>query len=171
MPEHLNLEIEQLGIFPTLVIPQSSVAIETPISHIQPSKIYFGPNGEVLPPSLIAIEEIPQPDTPLSPTHFEGDLYLYYSFPQFFPSNFVDPIAIQSLVDFEEYTFGHTTTLEPKSSVGSSVPITSSPTLTIPLMFTTSIESYLHSGPVLLNLVFLNCFHLLLLIPLRFNLL
>ena len=73
---NLNPEIEQPEFVPTLVIPQSSVAIETPISHSQPSEIYFGPDVEVLPPGLIAIEEIPQPDTPLIPTHFGGDLYL-----------------------------------------------------------------------------------------------
>ena len=55
-PEHLNPEVEQPEVVPTLVIPQSSVAIETPISHSQPPEIYFGPDGEVLPPGLISIE-------------------------------------------------------------------------------------------------------------------
>ena len=77
LPESLNPESEQQEVVPTLVIPQSYVATKTPISHIQPSKIYFGPDGEVLPLGLIEIEEIPQPDTPLSQTHFGGDLYLY----------------------------------------------------------------------------------------------
>ena len=77
LPEHLNPKFEQLEVVPALAIPQIYVAIETPISHSQPSEIYFGPDGEVLPPGLITIEEIPQPDTPLSQTHFGGDLYLY----------------------------------------------------------------------------------------------
>ena len=81
-PAHLNPEVEQLEVVPTWVTQQISVAIETPISHSQPYEIYLGPDGEVLPPGLIAIEEIPQPDTPLSQTHFGGDLYLYQSFPQ-----------------------------------------------------------------------------------------
>ena len=52
----MNPEVEQPEVVPNLVIPQSSVAIETPILHNQPSEIYFGPDGEVLSPSLIAIE-------------------------------------------------------------------------------------------------------------------
>ena len=56
LPEHLNPEVEQPEVVPTLVTPQIFVAIETPMSHSQPSKIYFGPNGEVLPPALITIE-------------------------------------------------------------------------------------------------------------------
>ena len=89
LPTHLNPKVEKLEVVPTLVTPQISIATKTPISHSQPSKIYFGPDGEVLPPSLIAIEEIPQPDTPLSPTHFGGDKYLYQSFPQSFPLLFL----------------------------------------------------------------------------------
>ena len=77
LPENLNPKVEQPEVVPTSVIPQSFVAIETPISHSQLSEIYFGPEGEVLPHGLIAIEEIPQPDTPLCQTHFGGDLYLY----------------------------------------------------------------------------------------------
>ena len=99
-PAHLNLEVEQPEVVPTLVIPQISVAIETPISHSQLSEIYFGPDGEILPPGLIVIEEIPQHDTPLTPTHFGEDLYLYQSFHQPFPSTFVDPVSIQSPVNF-----------------------------------------------------------------------
>ena len=95
-----NMNPEQPNFFPTLVISKSSVTIETPISHSQLSEIYFGPDGEVLPLGLIAIEEIPQPDTHLSQTHFGGDLYLYQSFPQSFPSSFVDPIAIQFPIIF-----------------------------------------------------------------------
>ena len=126
----------------------SSDLIESPIAHTQLPKIYFGPDGEILPPGLISIEEIPQDETPLTPTHFGGDLYLYQYFPQSFPSVFVDPIAIQSPVDFRGYTFGQTTMSEPTSSVGFSVPITSAPTLATPSMFTTSPESYLHGGPL-----------------------
>ena len=58
-PEHLNPEVVQLEVVPTLVIPWIYVAIESLISHSQPPKIYFGPDGEIIPPSLIAIEEIP----------------------------------------------------------------------------------------------------------------
>ena len=50
LPEYLNLESEQLEVVPTLVIPQISVTTETPISHSQPSEIYFGLDSEVLPP-------------------------------------------------------------------------------------------------------------------------
>ena len=76
-PKHLNPEVEQPEVVPTLVIPQTSVAIESPISHSQPSEIYFGNDGEVLPHGLIVIEEIPQDETPLTPTHFGGDIYLF----------------------------------------------------------------------------------------------
>ena len=41
-PEHMNPEIEQPEFVPTLVIPQISVAMESPISHNQPPEIYFG---------------------------------------------------------------------------------------------------------------------------------
>ena len=75
MPEHLNLEVVQPEVVPTLVIPQIFVAIESPISHSQPPEIYFGPDGEILPRGLITIEEIPQDETPLTPTHFVEDLY------------------------------------------------------------------------------------------------
>ena len=51
-----NMSPEQPKVVPTLVIPQSSVAIETPISHSQLSEIYFGSDSEVLPPGLIMIE-------------------------------------------------------------------------------------------------------------------
>ena len=57
-----------------LVIPQFYVAIVSLISHSQPPKIYFGPDGEILPPGFILIEEIPQDETPLTPTHFGEDL-------------------------------------------------------------------------------------------------
>ena len=77
LPESLNTESEQPEVVPALVTPQISIATKTPISHSQLSEIYFGPDGEVLPPGLISNEEIPQPDTPLSQTHFGGDLYLY----------------------------------------------------------------------------------------------
>ena len=59
LPEPLNPKVEQPEVVPTLVIPQSSVAIESPISHNQPPEIYFGPDSEIIPPGLIAIEEIP----------------------------------------------------------------------------------------------------------------
>jgi len=76
-----------------------------------------------------------------------GGTFTCTSIPQSFPSAFVDPISIQSPVDFGEYTFGHTAMSEPISSVAFVVPITSAPTLTTPLMFTTSPESYFHGGP------------------------
>ena len=57
LPENLNPE--QLEVVPTLVTPQIFVATKTPISHSQPSEIYFWLDGEVLPPGLIVIEEIP----------------------------------------------------------------------------------------------------------------
>ena len=38
-PEHLNPKFEQPEVVPTLVIPQISVAIESPISHSQPPEI------------------------------------------------------------------------------------------------------------------------------------
>ena len=39
LPEHLNPEVVQPEVVPTLVIPQSFVAIESPISHSQPPEI------------------------------------------------------------------------------------------------------------------------------------
>ena len=68
--ENLDLEVEQLEVVTELVIPQSIVAIESPISRNQPPEIYFGPDGKFLPPGLILIEEISQDETPLTPTHF-----------------------------------------------------------------------------------------------------
>ena len=55
-PEHLNPKFQQPEVVPALVIPQIVVAIESPISHSQPPEIYFGPDGEILPPGLIVIE-------------------------------------------------------------------------------------------------------------------
>ena len=69
--ENLDLEVEQLEVVFVLVTPQSIVAIESPISRSQPHEICFGPDGEVLPPGLISIEEISQDETPLTPTHFQ----------------------------------------------------------------------------------------------------
>ena len=73
-PEHLNLEVEKPEVFPALVIPQIFVAIESPISHSQPHEIYFGLDGKILPPGLISIEERPQDEKPLTPTHFGVEL-------------------------------------------------------------------------------------------------
>ena len=72
LPENLNPEVEQPEVVHTLVTPQISVATETPISHSQPYEIYFGPDGEVLPPGLIMIEEILKDDTHLTPTILGG---------------------------------------------------------------------------------------------------
>ena len=69
--ENLDPEVEQPEVVSVLVTPQFIVAIETTIPCIKPPEIYFGPDGEVLPPSLISIEEIPQDKTPLTPTHFQ----------------------------------------------------------------------------------------------------
>ena len=92
--ENMNPKVEQPEVVPPLVIPQFSIAIESPILHSQPPEIYFGPNSEILPPGLILIEEIPQDETPLTPTHFGEDLYLYKSFPQSPPFAFVDHVPI-----------------------------------------------------------------------------
>lgn len=148
-PENLNPEVERLTVVPPLVIPQFSVAIESPISHNQPPKIYFGPNGEILPPSLISIEEIAQYETPLTPTHFGEDIFLYESFPQSPPSAFVDPMPIQIPIISKGYTFGQVKMPKPTSSIEPSISIMSTPALATPSMFTTSPESYLHGGPLL----------------------
>ena len=147
LPEHMNPEVERSEVAPALVIPQISVAIESPILHSQPPEIYFGPDNEILPSGLIAIEEIPQDKTPLTPTHFGEDLYLYVSFPQLTPFAFVDPIPFQTPVDSKGYTFGQVIMTKPTSSVGPFVSITPAPTLDTPSMFTTSLESYFHDGP------------------------
>ena len=131
-----------------MVIPQNSIATETPISHSQPSEIYFGPDGEILPLGLISIEEIPQDETPLTPTHFWEDIYLYESFPQSPPSAFVDLVPIHILIDSKGFTFVQATMPKPTSLVGTVVPITSAPTLATMSMFTTSPESYFHGGPM-----------------------
>ena len=94
LPEHLNPEVERPEVVHVSVAPQSIVAIESPISRSQPLEIYFGPNNEILPPGLISIEEIPQDETPLTPTHFGVEVYLYESFPQSPTSSFVDPASI-----------------------------------------------------------------------------
>ena len=116
LPKHLNPEVIQLEVVPTLVIPQISVAIESPISHIQPLEIYFGPDGEILPPGLIAIEEIQKDETPLTPTHFGEDIYLYEYFPQSSPYACVYPIPIQTPVDLKGYTFRQVTMPKPTYS-------------------------------------------------------
>ena len=139
-PEHLHPEVELSEVVPKLVIPHSIISIESPISHSQPPEIYFGPDGEILPPGLISIKEIPQYETPLTTTHFGEHIYLYESFPQSPPSSFVDPVPIQNLVDSKGYTFGQVTMPEPTSSVGTSIPITSVPALATPSLFTTSPE-------------------------------
>ena len=36
LPEHMNIKVIQLEVVPALVIPQISVAIESPISHSKP---------------------------------------------------------------------------------------------------------------------------------------
>ena len=97
---------------------------------------------------MISIKEIPQDETPLTPTHFGEDLYLYEYFPQSPPSAFFDHVPIQILVDSKGYTFGQVTMHEPTSSVGPSVPIASTPGLATPSMFTTSLESYFYGGPL-----------------------
>ena len=53
LPENLNPAVERPEVFPPLVIPQFSIAIESPISQSQPPEIYFGPDGEIIPPGLI----------------------------------------------------------------------------------------------------------------------
>ena len=146
--ENLDPEVERLEVVPELVIPHSTVAIESPISHSQPHEIYFGPDGEILPPGLILIEEIPQDETPLTPTHFGEDLYLYESFPQSPSSDFVDPVHIQIPVNSKGFTFGQVTMPDTTSSVGQSIPIALAPTLATPSMITTSPESYFHGGPL-----------------------
>ena len=141
LSENLNLEVQQPEVVHTLVTPHISVVVETPITHTEPPEIYFGPDGEILPPGLIAIEEIPQEDTPLSPTLFGEDL------PQSFPTAIIDFASFQSTINTEGYTLGQITMSEPTSSVGPSVPITSVPTLETPSMFTTSPESNAYGGP------------------------
>ena len=56
-PEHLHPEVERLEVIPILVTPRSIVAIESPISHSQPPEIYFGPDGEILPPSFFRLKK------------------------------------------------------------------------------------------------------------------
>ena len=94
------------------------------------------------------IEEIPQDETPLTPTHFGEDLYLYESFSQSTPFTFVDIPPFQTPINSKGYTFGQVTMPEPTSSVGPSVPITLAPALATPSMFKTSVESYFHGGPL-----------------------
>ena len=68
--ENLDPKIEKPEVVSILVTPQSIVAIDSPISHSQSPEIYFGPDGEVLLPGFILIEEISQDNTPLTPNHF-----------------------------------------------------------------------------------------------------
>lgn len=147
LPKHLHLEVERLKFVPILVAPQYIVAIESPISCIQPLEIYFGPDDEILPPGLISIEEIPQDETLLTPTHFGVDLYLYESFHQSPTSAFFDPVSIRVPVDPIVYTFGRITMPKPTSSIGPSILVATKPTLATLSMFTTSPESHLYGGP------------------------
>ena len=56
LPENMNPKVEQPEFFHPPIIPQFSVAIESPISHSQPPEIYFGPDGEIPALGLISIE-------------------------------------------------------------------------------------------------------------------
>ena len=49
LSKHLNSEVQQSEVVPTLVIPEIFVTIETPILHRPSPKIQFGPDGKVLP--------------------------------------------------------------------------------------------------------------------------
>ena len=104
-----------------MVTPQSIVAIESPISHSQPPKIYFGSDGEVLPPGLIYFKEISQDETPLTPNHFGEEIYLYESFPQSPFFAFFDPVSLRVPVDSIGYTLGHLTMAEIVSQTESSI--------------------------------------------------
>ena len=86
------------------------------------------------------IEEIPQEELPLNPTHFGEDL------PQSFPTAIIDFASFQSTIDTEGYTLGQITMSKPTSSARPTIPITLVLALATPLMFTTSPESYTYGG-------------------------
>lgn len=63
----------------------SVVTIETSTPSML--KIFYGPDGEVLLPVLIAIEEeLEEDSTPRSSFHFGTGIYLYPNTPDFFAS-------------------------------------------------------------------------------------
>ncbi len=77
-PEFERIEVVPVQEDDLLVYPQTTVTIETsPLPQSQTPKIYYGPGSEILPPSLIAIEEEFEEETsPRTPAHFELGLYL-----------------------------------------------------------------------------------------------
>ena len=85
----MDLEVEQSKVVPILeddrpVYPQTSVTIETsPLPQDQIIEIYYRPDGEILPPGLISIEEEPEEETPRTPFHFRIGLHLYPHTPHF----------------------------------------------------------------------------------------
>jgi len=116
LPKHLDPEFEQPGVVPVLeddrpVYPQTSVTVETsPLPQSQTPEIYYGPDDEILPPSLIVIEEEFEEETsPRTPTRFGPGIYLYPSFPQSTYIAPLDPVYFQNPVDSLGNLLGHLT--------------------------------------------------------------
>ena len=76
-------------------------------------EIYYGPNGEIIPPSLISIEEEPEVESPKTSLHFGTELYLYPHAPHFTAPFDFD--YFQTPVDSLGNLFGHLTIAESTS--------------------------------------------------------
>ena len=84
--------------------------------HNQTPEIYYRPDGGILPPGLIAIEEEYEEETaPRTPTHFGPGIYLYPCFPQLTYTTPLDPVYFQNPVDSLGNLLGHLTMAETTS--------------------------------------------------------
>ena len=81
--------------------PQSSITIESSsLPQSLPPEIYLRPDGEILPPGLISIEqETEEETTPTTPTNFGSRLHLYPYFPRLTHTTPVDPVHSQVPID------------------------------------------------------------------------
>lgn len=115
----MDLEVEKSEVVTIpeddrLVHPQTSVTVKTsPLPQEKIPKIYYGPDSEILPPSLILIEEEPEEETPRTPDQFGPRIYIYPHTPHF--TTPFDPNYFQTPVDSSRNLLGHLTMVESTS--------------------------------------------------------
>lgn len=147
----MDPEVEQLEVVPVpeddrSVYPQTSITVETsPLPQSQTPEIYYIPDGGILPPSLIAIEEKSEEETSSkTPTHFGPGLYLYPSYPQL--TTPFGHVYFQTPIDSLGQLLGHSTMAKTTSQTVSSITDTTESIVAISSMFTTTPESHLYVG-------------------------
>ena len=128
--------------------PQSSITIgSSSLSQILAPEIYLGLDGEVLPPSLILIEEeLQEETTPSTPAHFGSGLHLYSSFPHLTYSAPIDPAQSQVLVYSLDYLLGYLTMAETTSQTVPFVTFAIAYTVASTSMFSMTPESHIYGG-------------------------